>query len=149
MTTTQSRIEFVCHCIRYLVHFRYRIMCTMQFLFTTHWPPKPPIIKKNSMYFDCKQPIKLNIYSKRAIQRSCNHGLIRSTMFVRLSQHHHLKVVLEVKNDSNGLYYRTHIQNSIWYGFFIADSLIWNLHMNINKSIFFSFICITRCRGNS
>lgn len=36
-------------------------------------------------------------------------------MFVRPFQRHHLKVVLVVKNDFNGLYYQIRIQNSIWY----------------------------------
>lgn len=36
-------------------------------------------------------------------------------MFVQPIPHHHWKVVLAARKDSNGLCYQTHIQNSIWF----------------------------------
>lgn len=94
---------------------RYPIMCTMRFLFIIHWQQKPPITRRNSMYFGFKPLIKLSIYSKPVIQRNCNRGSIRSIMFVQHFRRHHLRVVSAAKNVSNGLFYPIHIQSSCWF----------------------------------
>lgn len=68
-------------------------MFTMPSEFTMRWQPGPTTTPKSSTFFDYRRQINQNISSKPAILKSCNRGLIQSTLFVPHFQHRRSKVI--------------------------------------------------------
>lgn len=90
--------------------------------YITRWQPGQTTTPKSNTFFGYRRQINQNISSKPAILRSCNRGLIQSTLFVPHFRHRRskvswrfccnrlkccsneflLQVVLEVKNAFSG-----------------------------------------------